>query len=79
MHGQSQQRQDLRAALAPWIFAEIHRDSKKRSEPFTPQDFMPGAKKTEPRQQSIEEMRANIALFGTENADLPEWAHWRKN
>ena len=32
---------DRRAALTPWILAEINRDRKQRSTPFEIEDFMP--------------------------------------
>ena len=35
------ERQDFRVGLLCSVLANIYRDDKRRSEPFTPQDFMP--------------------------------------
>jgi len=34
-------RADLRAGIIASTIANVHRDSKKRRKPYTPQDFMP--------------------------------------
>ncbi len=40
-----EERADRRAALVACILANIHRDSDKRPEPFSVEDFMPGGQK----------------------------------
>lgn len=34
-HRQQQEREDRRAALAAWVLANVNRDTKQRSEPFS--------------------------------------------
>jgi hypothetical protein len=53
---------NYRAALTPSILAEIHRDHKKKSTPYTISDFMPGKKQTASQQQimSVEEIKARF-------------------
>ncbi|MCL5290562.1 MAG: hypothetical protein M1489_05995 [Firmicutes bacterium] len=41
-HMASQEREDYRAGMICAILANIHRDEKKRRQPFTPLDFIPG-------------------------------------
>lgn len=65
-----QEELDYRSALICSIIAEVNRDTKKRSKPFTPVDFMPKrrlnqktAKLTD--EQMINQLQAiNIALGG---------------
>ena len=52
---------DYRAALAPWMLAEINRDRKKRTKAFEPQDFMP--KKAKTKQMSDEDMRIHLGVI----------------
>jgi hypothetical protein len=54
------ERQDFHAGLICAVLANIHRDPKK-SNGFTPQDFMPG--KTEKKQQTPEQMMQIIQLY----------------
>jgi hypothetical protein len=35
-------RADLRTGILASLIANVHRDRKKRPEPFVPEDFMPG-------------------------------------
>ena len=58
---------DYRAALICSVIAEVHRDRKKRSKPYTPSDFMPKKKmKVElTGEQMREQVEAiNITLGG---------------
>lgn len=59
-HKENQEWQNWRAALICSILANIYRDPKKKSQPFTPEDFMPGHEK---KAQSREQMLANIKLL----------------
>lgn len=43
-------REDLRMGISASLAANISRDSKRRPEPFTPQDFMPFIEKEKPNQ-----------------------------
>lgn len=64
-----QEIQDYRIGLICAVIAEPHRDAKQRKQPFTPQDFMPGSKKSgSPKQDWREQLsiveRLNKALGG---------------
>jgi hypothetical protein len=37
-----EERADLRMGILASLIANVHRDRKKKFEPFTPADFMPG-------------------------------------
>lgn|GEM_PF-2599564 len=54
------ERQDYHAGLICSVLANIHRDPKK-SNAFTPQDFMPG--KAEKKEQTPEQMMQIIQLY----------------
>ena len=43
------------AALVCSVIANVNRDSKRRSEPFTPSDFMPGARTEEDEMREFAE------------------------
>lgn len=44
-HEKGEHRADFRNAQVCWILAEVNRDKEKRSEPYTPFDFLPGWEK----------------------------------
>lgn len=43
-----EERGDLRTGILASVIANVNRDRKKRSEPYTPQDFMPFAERPTP-------------------------------
>lgn len=56
---------NYRGALICSIIAEVNRDPKKRSKPFTPSDFMPKKKMKLTDKQMTDQIKAlNIALGG---------------
>ena len=70
-----QERADWRAGMVASVIANIHRDRKRRSKPFTPQDFMPhqrrkksGLQKTWQQQLRVVEM-LNVAFGGKDLRD----------
>jgi hypothetical protein len=61
-----QERQDYRTGLICSLIANIHRNPKKRSQPFSPDDFMPG-KHNKPIQtpgQKLHTVKLLNAAFG---------------
>lgn len=44
-----QDRADLRSAIVASLIANAHRDTKKRRQPFSADDFMPYAERPEPQ------------------------------
>ncbi len=54
-----EERNDYRAALICSVLANIHRDEKRRREPYRPQDFMPGEGK--PKQSQTPDQMLMIA------------------
>lgn len=50
-----QEREDYRAALVCSVLANVNRDEKKRRQPFTPEDFMPGKARPQ-KQQTTDDM-----------------------
>lgn len=50
-----------RAALVCAVLANIYRDTKRKSQPFTPEDFMPGHEKEEP--QTVEQMESTLKML----------------
>lgn len=52
------EREMLGHAMVCSVLANIHRDPKKRHQPFSPADFMPTKAKAKPREQSWREMKA---------------------
>ena len=57
---------DYRAALICSVIAEVNRDRKKRSKPYTPNDFMPKRRRgSSTGEQMMNQVKAmNIALGG---------------
>jgi hypothetical protein len=55
-----EQRADLRMAIQAALLANIHRDKKRRSEPYKPADFMPFPEDEQERtvQSLIQKLRA---------------------
>lgn len=54
-----EQRADLRSAIIAATLANVHRDPRRRPQPFTPADFMPRfGEPPRPKRQSLDEMRA---------------------
>lgn len=51
-----------RSALICSVLANTVRDPKRKRTPFTPQDFMPGKKQTQP-QQSAKQMFATVKML----------------
>lgn len=49
------EREDYRAALVCSVLANVNRDEKKRRQPFTPEDFMPGKARPQ-KQQTTDDM-----------------------
>lgn len=43
-----EERADVRAGIIASVIAEVNRDRKKQSRPFTPADFMPFVDRSEP-------------------------------
>ena len=61
-HNLSERAQDYRAALICSVLANIHRDPKKKVNPFEAQDFMPNPKKVS-RKMSEQEMLTQLELM----------------
>ena len=62
-----EERLDYRAALICSVIANVNRDSKKKSKPFQPQDFMPKkqvVKKRQTPEDMLEVVKALNAAFG---------------
>lgn len=55
-----QRRGDYRAALVCSVIAEVYRDRKHRSKPFTPDDFMP---REEPEKMSNPHVKRSLELI----------------
>ena len=53
---------DHRAALICSVLANIWRDTKKKTTPFLPEDFMPREKTV---QQTVEQMFATVKMLNT--------------
>jgi len=62
--------QNFRAALIASTIANISRDKKKHRKPFTPQDFMPGAKRKKRASTWQQQLRLvellNVAFGGVD-------------
>lgn len=43
-----EERADLRSGITDYVIAETNRDPRKRSQPFSPRDFMPYVEKKQP-------------------------------
>ena len=57
--------EDRRSAQICAILANVHRDTKKRSQPYGIEDFMPEIKKAAPKVQTDEEQTQMLmAIFG---------------
>jgi len=54
---------DFRSALICAIIANVNRNPKKKSVPFTPSDFMPRREITEPKKQYPEQMLQRIKIM----------------
>jgi hypothetical protein len=73
---EDQIREDRRAALSPWMQANMNRDKKKRRRPYPLEDFMPHAwpslKDYKPPRtvQTPEQQRAVLANFAAKFAQL---------
>jgi len=58
---------NYRAALVCSVIAEVNRDRKKRTKPFTPQDFMPKKKKAKlTGEQTMEQIKVLNTMLGGE-------------
>jgi hypothetical protein len=58
------------AALICSIIANVHRDPDKRSEPWQPADFMPGAKTAEDEMREFVEAIENGDSFDVDPAEM---------
>ena len=68
-------RADLRIALLTALTAEIHRDPKKRSKPYTVTDFMPFWQEPEEEEEAepsavYAKMKSWAAMFKKKDADV---------
>jgi hypothetical protein len=52
-----------RAGIVAATIANVNRDTKKRPEPFTPQDFMPAQPETPEERQAALQARINAAMM----------------
>jgi len=59
---EQEERLDFRTGQICAILANIYRDHKRKSKPFTPQDFMPQYA-TIPKKQTSEEMLATVKII----------------
>lgn len=67
---EADRRQDYRSALICSVLANLQRNPQKRSQPYTPDDFMLSRKKQKPDQgYLLEKMKRLTLRFGGE---LPE-------
>lgn len=64
---QEQERRDYRAGMIASTIANGYRDTKKKREPFTPQDFMPERVARKPREMTGDESFNFVRLL---NASL---------
>lgn len=66
LYASEQETLNYRVALVCSVIAEVNRDKKKRSKPYTPSDFMPKKKKMKlTGEQMMDQIKAvNIALGG---------------
>jgi hypothetical protein len=53
------------AAMVCCTFAEVHRDSTKRSAPFKPADFLPSYEGAEPEEVIIGDLMSAVAMMNT--------------
>ena len=56
-------RMDLAAALVASVLANIHRDPKRRRQPYTVEDFLPQYDRPAPRRQTPEETVELVAML----------------
>ena len=61
------------AAMICSVMANIVRDEDKRPEPWTPADFMPGAKTEEDEMREFAEAVARGDSFETDPALIADW------
>lgn len=61
-HVAAQERNDWRTGLICSVLANINRDTQKRKEPYSPEEFMPTKRKVK-RKQSPEEMLMALRLW----------------
>ncbi len=64
---------DRRAALMPWLYAEAHRDRKRRAEPWRIEDFMPGEPKPAGPVAEVDSRQVfalGSSLFGVKSKEL---------
>ena len=60
-----EERADARNAITSYVVAETNRDPKRRSQPFSPRDFMPmGSKKAENVSSKIRKSMAKLPRKG---------------
>lgn len=60
-----EERADLRAGIVASTVANVNRNPKQRSKPYSPKDFMPVYDKPPKKQQTMEEMLRVVEMMNT--------------
>lgn len=58
-----EERADMRAGIIASVIANVNRDPKRRSQPFTPQDFMPFIEREDPSVDLSRQLKAAFRQF----------------